>query len=102
MRNDVDVNFKMFLRSIFSFKYKNSLIENLIKNKLVFNVKLGFKDKNDEFSAVIFKFLLTEHGFKNSDLILKLLKNFLEVLHSHIFLRKPYETIRRRLNNRFK
>ena len=102
MRKDVNVNFKMFLRSIFNLKYRNSRIENLIKNKLVFNIKLDFKDKSDGFSAVNLKFLLTEHGFRNSDLILKLLNNFLQIIHNHIFLKKPYETLKKRLNNRFK
>ena len=73
IRKNVDVNIKMFLKTIFSVKYKNSLIENLIKNKLVFNFKLEFKDKYDVFSSVNLKFLLTEHGLRNSDLILNLL-----------------------------
>jgi secreted Zn-dependent insulinase-like peptidase len=83
-KNDLENNPKHYFKKLFSMRYKNSLIDTLIRHRLIFNLQLDFKDKYNNLSAIGFKFLLTEHGLRNVDLIIRLLSRYIQVFHKNI------------------
>lgn len=101
MKKDILNNPKNFFRILFSLKYKNSLLDNLIRQRLIFNYKVEFKDKYLDLSAIYFKFLLTENGLKNLEVIIKMLSEFLHLTHENINNETLFEQIKEINNKRF-
>jgi insulysin len=91
-----------YLKYIISSEYKNSLLHNLIKNKLVFNLKLKFFDRKNDLFSINFIFELTQLGFNNPEIILKLLYKFTDLIRINAIQKSSYETIKNRLIHRFK
>ncbi len=91
-----------YLKYIISSEYKNSLLHNLIKNKLVFNIKLKFFDRKNDLFSINFIFELTQLGFNNPEIILKLLYKFTDLIRINAIQKSSYETIKNRLIHRFK
>lgn len=101
MKNDLENNPKMFFKYLFSMKYKNSLLDYLIRQRLIFNYYVDFKDKYNDFNAIYFKFLLTENGLKNLEKIIKMLSEFLHLTHENILNKKLFEHIKEINNKNF-
>jgi len=99
MKNDLDNNPKMFFKILFSTKYKNSLLENLMRQRLIFNYSVDFRDKYNDYNAIYFKFLLTENGLRNLEKIIKMLSEFLHLAHENISNKKLFEQIKE-INNK--
>ena len=91
-----------YLKYIISSEYKNSLLHNLIKNKLVFNLKLKFFDRKNDLFSINFIFELTQLGFNNPDIILKLLDQFTDLIKINALHKNTYNTIKNRLIHRNK
>lgn len=101
LKHDLENNPKMFFKILFSMKYKNSLVDNLMKQRLIFNYSVDFKDKYNNFSAIFFKFLLTENGLRNLEKIIKMLAEFLHLTHQNISNKKIFEQIKEMNNKNF-
>ncbi len=99
---DIKIYLTSYLKYIISFEYKNSLLHNLIKNKLVFNLKLKFYDRKNDHFTINFNFQLTELGFNNPDIILKLLDQFTDLIKINALHKNTYNTIKNRLIHRNK
>jgi len=101
MKDDLDHNPKMFFKFLFSMKYRNSLLDNLIRQRLIFNYIVDFKDKYKNLNTIYFKFLLTENGLNNLEKIIKILSEFLEITHEKIANKKLFEEIKEINNQNF-
>jgi secreted Zn-dependent insulinase-like peptidase len=68
---------------------------------LIFNLQMDFKDRYLDFTSIGFKFLLTEHGLKNVDLIIRLLSRYIQLFHKNIYNKSLFDFIQQNNNKNF-
>ncbi len=92
------INPKNFFRVIFSVRYKTSFIQTLIRERLIFNYKISFRDKYKGLNTINFYFLLTERGLKNFDLIIQLLNQYIKIIEKNLDDKQFYDKVKNKVN----
>ncbi len=96
-----NLNPKAYFKTVFSMRGKYSLYEILIKHRFIFNYKVDFKNKYQGLYAICFDFLLTQRGLKNIDAIIKILSQYINIVHKNVKNKEVFDIIARVENKKF-
>jgi len=96
-----NLNPKAYFKTVFSMREKYSLHEILIKHRFIFNYKVDFKNKYRGLYAIYFDFLLTQRGLRNIDAIIKILSQYISIVHKNVKNKEVFDIIARVENKKF-